>query len=260
MSGRSHPELSFVEVNKYFVRGNDAVQATRDCTFDVAPGEFVSLIGPSGCGKSTLLNIAAGFMKPTSGTVKFRGGDVPSPNTFAGYMTQGDSLLGWRTVRDNVALPLKLRGVSVAERAERVSAILATVGLDGFEDAYPSELSGGMRKRAMLARTWVYEPEMLLADEPFGALDAQLRLILTHELLALWRRHRHTILFVTHDVAEAITVSDRVIVMSSRPGEIVEDYTVPIERPRDVFRIRSMSGFVESYDLLWGHISKSIER
>lgn len=259
VAGEALSELSFDAVEKYYVTRDRTIPAIRPSSFEVAQGEFVSIIGPSGCGKSTLLNMAAGFVEPTFGTVTFRGGELPKPNTNAGYMTQNDTLLGWRTVTGNVELPLELNGVSREERRERALAVTNLVGLSGFEEAYPDQLSGGMRKRVMLARTLVYEPALILADEPFGALDAQLRLVLTQELLELWRQRRQTILFVTHDVSEAITVSDRIIVMTGQPGEIVEEFVVPIERPRDVFRIRAMPGFAESFDFLWHYISMAIE-
>ena len=179
-------------------------------------GEFLAVVGPSGCGKSTLLNMAAGLLAPSAGKVFYRGAPVRSPNTDVGYLTQRDTLLPWRTVEDNVAIALELRGESRADRHRTAHAWLDRVGLSGFEKSYPAQLSGGMRRRACLARTLAYEPETILMDEPFGALDAQLRLVMHDELLKLWTGTRKTIVFVTHDLAEALTLADRVAVFSPR--------------------------------------------
>ena len=203
--------------------------------------------------------MAAGLLAPSAGSVLYRGAPVPSPNTDVGYMTQRDTLLPWRTVEDNVAIALELRGESrEADRHQRAHQWLARMGLAGFETSYPAQLSGGMRRRVSMARTLAYEPETILMDEPFGALDAQLRLVMHDELLKLWTGTRKTIVFVTHDLAEALTLADRVAVFSARPGRIRAIETVDLPRPRDVFRIRFDPRFGELHDRLWSYLEASV--
>jgi NitT/TauT family transport system ATP-binding protein len=213
---------------------NGEIVAVEGMNLEVRSGEFVCLIGPSGCGKSTVLNAIAGLITPKRGSVTHNGTPVTSVNTRVGYVTQFDSLLPWRSVQFNVELPLKIRGVPAVERREAARKILNAVGLAGFEDAFPSALSGGMRSRVLLARTMVYEPEALLMDEPFGALDALLRLEMQSELTALWRRTSPTVLYVTHDIDEALVLGDRIIVFSKRPAKVIGEYTIEADRPRDV--------------------------
>lgn len=243
--------ISFQHIGKRFFKNRKPFQALGDAHFDVMPGEFVSVVGPSGCGKSTLLNITAGLMQPSTGRALYKGAPIDSVNTSVGYVTQGDTLLPWRTVRQNVAIPLEIRHSARGSRADRVDLIIERVGLGGFENHYPSELSGGMRKRVVLARSLIYEPETLLMDEPFGALDAQLKLVLHQELLRLWRDTRMTIVFVTHDLAEAVTLSDRVVVVSARPGTMRTIQTIDIPRPRNVFDVRFDDRFRELHQELW---------
>lgn len=247
----SSPMLTFEHVSKRFFKRGSPFEALADADFQVKAGEFVSIVGPSGCGKSTLLNIAAGLMKPSSGRALYRGQPIDSVNTKVGYVTQSDTLLPWRTVNQNVGIPLEIQKVERASRARRVSEILELVGLTGFEEHYPSELSGGMRKRVVLARTLVYEPETVLMDEPFGALDAQLKLVLQSELLRIWNDVGMTIMFVTHDLSEAAMLSDRVVAVSSRPGRIRAIQEVNIPRPRDVFEVRFNEHFGNVYHELW---------
>ncbi len=246
-------------LHKTFDRGSAPVEAVRDVNLTVAQGSIVSLIGPSGCGKSTLLHMIAGLYEPSSGDVIYDGRSVESVNTAAGYMTQKDTLFPWRTVRDNVALPAQLAGKPKAERHREAADILGRVGLDGFETRYPSELSGGMRKRAALARMLLYRPETFLLDEPFGALDAQLKLAMHELLLRLWREDKQTILLVTHDLVEAITLSDRVIVLTRRPSRIILDQEVDLPRPRDVLNVRFTPRFKEIYDKLWNFLRVEYE-
>jgi NitT/TauT family transport system ATP-binding protein len=238
-------------LNKTFDRGTGPVEAVRDINLTVAPGSIVSLIGPSGCGKSTLLHMIAGLYEPSSGEVIYKGRQVDTVNTDVGYMTQKDTLFPWRTVRDNVALPSQLAGKPKADRHRDAAEILNRVGLNGFETRYPSELSGGMRKRVALARMLLYRPETFLLDEPFGALDAQLKMAMHELLLRLWRDDRKTILLVTHDLVEAITLSDRVIVLTRRPSRILLDQEVDLPRPRDVLNVRFTPRFKEIYDKVW---------
>jgi len=247
----TEPMISFDHVGKRFFKKGKPFQALGDAHFDVRAGEFVSIVGPSGCGKSTLLNITAGLMKPSSGAVRYQGKPVDAVNTSVGYVTQADTLLPWRTVRQNVAIPLEIRHHPRAERAGLVDEMIEKVGLTDFGNHYPAELSGGMRKRVILARTLIYQPETLLMDEPFGALDAQLKLVMQQELLKLWADVGTTILFVTHDLAEAVAVSDRVVVVSSRPGTMRTIKTIDIPRPRDVFDVRFHDRFRELQQELW---------
>lgn len=250
-SDASGPMITFDHVSKRFFKKGEPFQALGDADFQVKAGEFVSIVGPSGCGKSTLLNITAGLMAPSSGRALYRGQAIDRVNTNVGYVTQKDTLLPWRTVRQNVGIPLEIRKVDRDSRDQQVQAMLELVGLQGFEEHYPSELSGGMRKRVVLARTLVYEPETVLMDEPFGALDAQLKLVLQSELLRIWNDVGMTILFVTHDLAEAVTLSDRVVAVSSRPGTIRTIQHVDISRPRDVFEVRFDDRFRELHHELW---------
>ena len=220
------------------------VMALEDLSLDVPDGAFVALLGPSGCGKSTLLNMFAGLIPPSLGTVSFRGRPIEGPNTRAAYVTQNDSLLPWRRVAANVALPLEVRGVPARERDERVARVLRQVGLEGFDRAFPSELSGGMRKRVGLARVLVTDPELVLMDEPFGALDAQLRARLHGEFLRLWARLKMTVVFVTHDIEEAVTLAQRVVVFGSRPGRIRAVVDIDLPYPRNPEEIRFEPDFV----------------
>jgi NitT/TauT family transport system ATP-binding protein len=245
------PMITFDHVSKRFFKKGKPLLALGDGHFSVKPGEFVSVVGPSGCGKSTLLNITAGLMKPSGGTVLYKGEPVKAVNTNVGYVTQKDTLLPWRTVRQNVAIALEIRRSPKADRNERVDRILAKVGLDEFANHYPAELSGGMRKRVVLARALIYEPETLLMDEPFGALDAQLKLVLHEELLRLWSDTGMTIVFVTHDLSEAVTLSDRVVVLSARPGVIRTIQEIDIKRPRNVFEVRFDDRFRDLNHELW---------
>jgi NitT/TauT family transport system ATP-binding protein len=234
----------------FFMRGN-AVRALGPVSLSVRRGEFLALLGPSGCGKSTTLNMTAGLMRPSAGQVMFDGQPVLDVNTKVGYLTQRDTLMPWRTVKANIALPLEIKGVAPAERAEMVAGVLAAVGLSDFASHYPSELSGGMRRRAALARMLVSSPETLLMDEPFGALDAQLRLAMQAELLKLWQAERKTVLFVTHDLAEALILADRIVVFSPRPGRVKAIFDVPIPRPRDVYTLQFEPEFLTLQKELW---------
>jgi NitT/TauT family transport system ATP-binding protein len=236
------------------------VLALEDVTFTARPGEFISLVGPSGCGKSTVLNLIAGLVRPSAGQVTYQGAPVEGVNTKVGYITQDDNLLPWRSVARNVEFGLELRGVPKAERRARAREFIELVGLGGFEDHYPHELSGGMRKRAGIVRTLAYDSGVVLMDEPFGPLDAQTRVILQDELLRLWDRQRPAVLFVTHDLVEAITLSDRIITFTGRPGTIKQEYEVGLPRPRDVFHIHELPRFKELYDALWDDIRVEIGR
>ncbi len=236
--------LEVDDLSKHFLKDEREIVALRDFTLRVDQGSFVTLLGRSGCGKSTLLNLVAGLLPPTSGTVAYRGQRVDGPRRELGYLTQSDTLMPWRDVRRNVELPLELRGVDKRERRSVAHRLIDTVGLRGFERHYPRELSGGMRRRASLARMLCGDPETLLLDEPFGALDAQLRAELQGELLRLWSGSGRTVVFVTHDLEEALLLGDRVVVLG-HAGRLVLDQPVDLPRTRDLDEIRLHPRFVE---------------
>ena len=263
MDPSAAPAVRLADVYKAFIargREDTPMLALEDVSFTAQPGEFVSLVGPSGCGKSTCLNLLAGLDEPSSGTVEHHGKAVRGINTELGYITQDDNLLPWRTLLSNVELGLEFKGVPKDEQRRRAQEFITLVGLGGFEKHYPHELSGGMRKRAGIIRTLIYESDVVLMDEPFGPLDAQTRVILQSELLKLWERAQPTVLFVTHDLVEAIALSDRILVFTSGPGTIKREYRVDLPRPRDVFHIHETPGFADLYDALWDDIRSEIER
>ena len=210
----------------------EPVRALEPVTMEIPEGRFISVIGPSGCGKSTLFNIIAGLEVPTGGRVIVDDTDVTGMIGIVAYMLQKDLLLQWRTILDNVILGMELQGVPVAEARKRAEPFLSRYGLGGFENKYPSELSGGMRQRAALLRTMLYDSEIMLLDEPFGALDAQTRTQMQEWLLQLWDDFGKTVLFVTHDVEEAVFLSDEIYVMAARPGRVKAVLDVPLPRPR----------------------------
>ncbi len=257
---RCAPAVELRGVGKNFSSRSGRVDVLSGLNLSLESGEFLAIVGPSGSGKSTVLNLLAGLDRPTTGTVLCQGAPVGAINTGIGYLTQHDSLLPWRTVEQNIAVPLELRNVDRAEIATRVRELIAQVGLDGFERHYPSQLSGGMRKRAMLARTLIYDPPVLLMDEPFGPLDAQLKLVLQAELLKLWSVRRKTVVFVTHDIVEAITLADRVLVFSPRPCQIRLDEPINIPRPREVHEVRFHPAFEEHYRRLWAALEPPARR
>ena len=254
--------ISLREAGKLFSARGNTLRAIEPLTLDIERQEFVALVGPSGCGKSTILNLIAGLLRPSEGTVTYDGVEVTRPNVPVGYLTQKDTLLPWRNVQDNVGLALELaiRRTSRAAAAARVAAMIDLVGLKGFERHYPGELSGGMRKRAALARTLIYEPETLLMDEPFGALDAQLRLLMMHELQRLTQARRITVVFVTHDLGEAIALADRVVIMSARPGRIRQVREISLQRPRDIFKLRFTAEFATLYEQLWNELKDEVAK
>jgi NitT/TauT family transport system ATP-binding protein len=242
----------FRSVTKAFPQaGGSVLPAIIDVTLDVSAGEVVTILGPSGCGKSTLLNMLAGIFAPTSGEVLYRGSAVHGLNHKTGYMTQSDHLLPWRTIAGNIRAPLEIKRLDARRADLRVAELLETVGLTAFAQSYPSQVSGGMRKRAALARLLAYDPETLLLDEPFVALDAQLRLTMQAELRTLCRRLGKTMLFVTHDVDEAAALGDRCVVFMSRPGRIKEIVQIDLPEDRDLLTIRRSARFAEMSTRLW---------
>jgi NitT/TauT family transport system ATP-binding protein len=235
----------------------DALWALRDLSFVVGQREFLTIVGPSGSGKSTLLNLIAQIDAPSEGDIRFGHHVIASPTSGPlrpgwdrqfGYVTQDDTLLPWRTLAENVVFPLRVQGRLSPQTRERASALMHAVGLQGFERHYPHELSGGMRKRAALVRTLVYDPPVILMDEPFGALDAQTRTQLQADLLRLWNLGRKTIVFVTHDIAEAIALGDRVLVFTRAPARVQSEHPIAIARPRDVSNVLLLDGFAEIYE------------
>jgi NitT/TauT family transport system ATP-binding protein len=248
-------------VGKLFKGANamKPVVALEAVDLDIERGEFVTLVGPSGCGKSSLLTLISGLASPSSGRIRINGREIEGTDREVGFITQQDNLFPWRTLIDNVALPLELAGAPRAEREREALRWIKRVGLEGFEHAYPHQLSGGMRQRANIIRTLIYQPAVILMDEPFGPLDAQTRLTLQAMLLSIWESQRSTVLFVTHDLTEAIGLADRVVLMSARPGRIARMDDVTIPRPRDIFHIHDLPEFRRLYDALWHELAVQLD-
>jgi NitT/TauT family transport system ATP-binding protein len=221
-------------VSKEFVKGERRVLAIDDFNLSIAEREFVAILGPSGCGKSTLLNMVAGFDSPTAGSVKVAGKDITSPSPQRGVVFQEPALFPWYSVMENVIFGPKTQGQKADDYRPRALQIIEQVGLRGFENSYPAELSGGMRQRVGIARVLIMQPQVLLMDEPFGALDAQTRMLMQELLLQVWERHHQTVLFITHDIEEALLLADRVCVMTARPGRVKKNIDVNIPRPRSI--------------------------
>jgi NitT/TauT family transport system ATP-binding protein len=251
--------ISYRNVGKTFETDQGEVVAVRDISLEVRTGEFITLVGPSGCGKSTLLNMAAGLFAPTSGKVFYQGSEVQPYNQRVGYMTQNDHLLPWRDVLGNVMIPLEIRGVPRHEARDRVMELLEKMGLSGFEQSYPSQLSGGMRKRCALARLLAYDPDALLMDEPFGALDAQLRLKMQIEIRRLAIELGKTVVFVTHDLDEAVSLADRCVVFTHRPGTIARIVDVPLGRDRDLMNLRRDNAYRDLNAELWDLLAPDMD-
>lgn len=232
--------------------GDPRYTAVAGTTLKVAAGEFVSVVGPTGCGKSTLLNVAAGLLQPSSGEVRVFGEPLVGINRRAGYMFQSDALMPWRSAIANVMVGLQYRGLPDPEARAQAQAWLQRVGLAGFEDRYPHQLSGGMRKRTALAQTLALDPDIILMDEPFSALDIQTRQLMENEVLDLWAARRKAVLFITHDLDEAIAMSDRVVVLSAGPAtHPIGEFTIDLPRPRDVAEVRGDPRFVELHTRIW---------
>lgn len=241
-------------------RGRDRdVEALGELSLEVPEGGFVSVVGPSGCGKTTFLRILAGLIQPNAGTVIVDGKEVTGPGSGCGLVFQQDNLLPWRTVVDNIGFGLQIRGVSTGDRNKIAQGYIELVGLIGFENNYPHELSGGMRQRANLARALAIDPAVLLMDEPFAALDAQTREIMQFELLRIWEKSRKTVLFVTHQIDEAIFLSDRVIVLGARPGRVRDLVDIRIPRPRSLDTKRTVD-FLGYVDRIWKQLEADVRR
>lgn len=250
--------LSLKNIGKRFFARERVIDAVQGISLDVTKGEFLTMVGPSGCGKSTILNIVAGLMRPTEGTVELDGRSLHGVTREVGYVTQQPNLMPWRTLIDNVSFPLQVSGVAKSERDDRAAQLITMVGLAGFEKSYPHELSGGMRQRANIVRTLIYAPKVMLMDEPFGPLDAQTRVVLQDQLLEIWSRTGVTIIFITHDLYEAIGLGDRVVLLSARPGRIIRIDKVAMSRPRDVFRMHDSGEFRALYDAIWVELESQV--
>jgi sulfonate transport system ATP-binding protein len=245
---------------KTFRDGGREVAAVDGVSFDILDKEFAAIVGPSGCGKSTILNMIGGLVTPSAGTIAIDGCPVTATPAKVGYVFQKDTVFPWRTVARNIALGLEYAGVRGDEQARRVREAIALAGLEGFEEAFPATLSGGMRQRAALMRTLVVDPEILLMDEPFGALDTHTKLNLHAELLKLWGDKQQTVVFITHDLSEAITLADRIIVMTRRPGRIKLVHPVALARPRDVIGLRESEAYAQEYRRLWHVLGEEFAR
>lgn len=252
--------VKLTNLARHFVspKGN-RYTAVQNISLEVGKGSFVSIVGPSGCGKSTILNMTAGLMEPSEGTVHVFGERLKGINRRASYMFQQDALLPWKTVAGNIELGLQLRGKDAKESRELALQWVDRVGLKGFADSYPYQLSGGMRKRAAMAQAWIVKPDIVLMDEPFGALDVHTRLRMEGEILRLWAESGETVMFVTHDLEEAIALSDEVVVLSAGPGStIVGQYGVDLPRPRNLIDIKTERRFGEFYRAIWSDLRKEV--
>ncbi|GAB3729063.1 ABC transporter ATP-binding protein [Nocardiopsis nanhaiensis] len=254
---RTEQKLNLQGVSKTFHQRGGSVQALDNITLDVSEGEFVSLIGASGCGKSTLLRLVDGLTKPSGGELILDGSQVTSPGPDRAFVFQQDRLLPWRTIKDNVAFGLEVQGAPKDEVATRCAELLELMGIPGFADAYPHELSGGMRQRVNIARALAVDPQVLLMDEPFAALDGQTREIMQAELMRVWQETKKTVLFVTHQIDEAVYLSDRIIVLTVRPGRVKQEIHVDIPRPRTLQTKRTPE-FTRYVDEIWGLIEQEV--
>jgi NitT/TauT family transport system ATP-binding protein len=255
----AEPSLILESVTKEFLARGRLITAIRDVTLTVPERSFFTIVGPSGCGKSTILNLIAGLERRSSGSILFRGQAVSTGDRRIGYVTQQDNLFPWRTLMQNIVFPLEIAGVPSRDAADQARHWINKVGLSGFDDAYPHELSGGMRQRANIARTLIYKPDLIMMDEPFGPLDAQTRLQLQQELQRIWDETKVSVLFITHDLAEAIALSTKVAIMSARPGTITEVRDVTLGHPRDLPRMHDNPEYRRMYDDLWETLRSVVE-
>jgi NitT/TauT family transport system ATP-binding protein len=248
-------------LSKRFGTGS-TLTAVDDVSFAVREGEFVALLGPSGCGKSTILNIVAGLLPRSDGRIRIDDDLVEAGRVSrkVGYVFQRDTVFPWRTVEANIGYGLEIAGVAKTERAMRVAGAIDAAGLTGFAHSFPRTLSGGMRQRVALMRTLIMEPEILLMDEPFGALDTHTKLDMHKTLLEIWERERQTVLFVTHDLGEALTLASRIILLSARPGRLKDDFDVPFPRPRDPVALRETAEFGRLYSHIWHSLGEEFRR
>ncbi len=255
MENMNHPKLLIDDLKVEYYAKDQHTVALEHVRLTVEDGEFVSVVGPSGCGKSTLLKVVSGLLQPAEGAAYIDGKRIEGVPDNVGMVFQNDALLPWKNVIDNVRLPLEIKGLPKSEQLQEANRLLQMVGLDGFAQYFPKQLSGGMRKRVALARTFAYDPDIYLMDEPFGPLDAQTRVKIGEEFLEIWERVGKSVLFITHDIEEAIALSDRVIVMSARPGRIKADFKINLERPRPFYDIRFDPVFKELQKEIWAQMA-----
>jgi NitT/TauT family transport system ATP-binding protein len=262
VTGRKDVRISVCSLDKAFGRGEATVTAVDKVSFEIGRGEFVALLGPSGCGKSTILNMIAGLIPRTGGDILIDGRSMEHGQVRReiGYVFQRDTVFPWRTVEANIGYGLEIAGVPAVERRARVVEAIDQVGLSAFAKVFPRTLSGGMRQRVALMRTLITRPEILLMDEPFGALDTHTKLEMHRILLQLWERERQTVLFVTHDLGEALTLADRIILLSARPGRLKEDFEVPLERPRDAVALRESPEFARLFSHIWHSLGEEFRK
>ncbi len=251
--------MSAIEIRNLSVDYGGQTLAVDDVSLDVASGEFVAIVGPSGCGKTTILNLLTGLIQQATGSLSIDGRPPRAGDPRVAYMLARDCLFPWRSTLDNACYGMELRGVPRARRQAHAADLLAQVGLKGFEHHYPKALSHGMRQRCALARTFCLDSEVLLMDEPFGALDAQTKIQLEDLLLAMWERTRRTVVFITHDLAEAVAMADRVVVMSARPGRIVADVRIDLPRPRHVRALQTDETYLALYARVWAELERGIQ-
>ncbi|AMO23565.1 ABC transporter ATP-binding protein [Ramlibacter solisilvae] len=252
--------MAAISIDNLKIRFGQQVLAVDDFSLQVNEGDLVSIVGPSGCGKTTVLNQLTGLLPPQEGRISILGKPPHEGNADLAYMLARDCLLPWRTTLANACYGMELRGVPWAQAEARARELLAKVGLAGFEDSYPKALSHGMRQRCALARTFALDSPILLMDEPFGALDAQTKLALEDLLLSLWQAQRRTVIFITHDLGEAVALSDRVVVMSARPGRIIADVQIPLARPRSVRALQKSAEYHEIYTHVWEQLERGIQQ
>jgi NitT/TauT family transport system ATP-binding protein len=262
VSAIARTRITVENLDKRFKTASSDVVAVDNVSFEVKQGEFVALLGPSGCGKSTILNMVAGLLPNSGGQIRIDADEVVTGevNRKVGYVFQRDTVFPWRTVEANIGYGLEIAGVAKAERVAKVARAVQTAGLAGFEKSFPRMLSGGMRQRVALMRTLIMEPEILLMDEPFGALDTHTKLEMHKTLLEIWERERQTVLFVTHDLGEALTLASRIILLSARPGRLKDDFTVPFARPRDPVALRATDEFGHLYSHIWNSLGEEFRR
>ncbi|WP_236796502.1 ABC transporter ATP-binding protein [Amycolatopsis sp. GM8] len=257
----SSPLIELIGATKRFPSGSGSVHtAVRDLDLTVDPGEFVAVVGPTGCGKSTTLSLVSGLQPASAGQVRVNGEPVTSIPDGVGYMFQNDAVMPWRSVLDNVASGPRFRGVPKAKAREQAADWVGRVGLSGFEKYYPHQLSGGMRKRVALAQTLVTEPRIMLMDEPFSALDVQTRALMQDELLRLWSGSGAAVVFVTHDLEEAIALADKVVVLTSSPATVKDVFTIDLPRPRQVEELRLTEGFLRIYREVWESLRGEVDK
>ncbi len=245
--------------HSFYSKKKEETKVLNGIDFQVFENEFVAIVGPSGCGKSTILNLMSGLIKPTKGSIRLRDREISSVHSSIGYIAQSDTLLPWRTVRRNVEVGLEIRGVEKEKRREIAMELIKKAELEGFEDAYPHQLSGGMRKRVDIIKVLAVEPEIIFMDEPFASLDVFTREILQKYVLKIWSENQRTIVFITHDLTEAITLADRIFILSQRPAKLKSTHHIDLKRPRDPEELKFNPRFLQLYEGIWKDLKSEVE-